>query len=198
MSDWVKAASVNPFDGRALSCASEAEPRSAMQPDLIQRVAQRYEEFHQQVYFYLLATGLSTADADEFTQETFLRLYLHLRKGGSTENIRAWLYRVARNLVTDANRGRQWETAASNHQWELWETTVADPSPDPERELLANEQSARMQRAVRGLTALQIECLHLRAEGLRYREIAELYGVTRAAITDVVRRAIERIGKELE
>ena len=121
-----------------------------------------------------------------------------MRGGGHTDNIRAWLYRVARNLVTDANRSRRWETGGSDNEWQLWEATLVDSTPDPEEELLAHELAARMQRALRGLTALQVECLHLRAEGLRYREIAEMYGVTIAAVTDVVRRAIERIGKDLE
>jgi RNA polymerase sigma-70 factor (ECF subfamily) len=197
MSDWAKVASAIPYNGQAIRCASE-EAQSADRPDLIQQVAQHYDELRNKVYFYLLASGLSAGDADEFTQETFVRLYLHLHGGGRADNTPAWLYRVARNLVTDRNRSRRWEAGASDHEWELWEATLADSSPDPEKKLLADEQSVRMQRAMRGLTALQIECLHLRAEGLRYREIAEMYRVTVAAVTDVVRRAIERIGKELE
>jgi RNA polymerase sigma-70 factor (ECF subfamily) len=199
MSDWAKLAFPNPYHGEAASCASDSEAQAAAaRPDLARQVAERYEELRDKVYFYLLASGLSAPDADEFTQETFVRLYLHMRGGARTENVRAWLYRVARNLITDASRSRRWEASASVHEWDLWETTVADLSPDPEKELLANERAAQVQRAMRGLTALQVECLHLRSEGLRYREIAELYGVTIAAVTDVVRRAIDRIGKELE
>jgi RNA polymerase sigma-70 factor (ECF subfamily) len=198
MSDWSKAAPANSFDGQAMSCGWESETRSEGQPDLVQQVAQRYEELRDKVYFYLLAMGLPECDADEFTQETFVRLYLHVRGGGHTDNVRAWVYHVARNLVKDANRSRRWEAGASDHEWGLWETTLVDSSPDPEKQLLGGEQAVRIQRAMRSLTALQVECLHLRAEGLRYREIAEMYGVTIAAVIDVVRRAIERIGRELE
>jgi RNA polymerase sigma-70 factor (ECF subfamily) len=46
------------------------------------------------------------------------------------------------------------------------------------------------------LTKLQRECLHLRADGLRYREIAELMGVSMSTVVDAVRRATVNLARE--
>jgi RNA polymerase sigma-70 factor (ECF subfamily) len=51
---------------------------------------------------------------------------------------------------------------------------------------------------VLSLTALQRECLHLRAEGLRYREIAELMGISISTVADAVRRASLKLSREFE
>jgi RNA polymerase sigma-70 factor (ECF subfamily) len=45
---------------------------------------------------YLVCSGARPADADEAVQESFLRLCRHLEKNLEVENVRAWIYQVAR------------------------------------------------------------------------------------------------------
>jgi RNA polymerase sigma-70 factor (ECF subfamily) len=52
--------------------------------------------------------------------------------------------------------------------------------------------------AVLNLTSLQRECLHLRAEGLRYREIADLMEITISTVADAVRRATVKLAREVD
>jgi len=48
------------------------------------------------------------------------------------------------------------------------------------------------------LTPLQRECLHLRAEGFRYREIASLLELSPSTVMDAVRRATLKLSREFD
>src|ERR1700758_2541447 len=56
-----------------------------------------YGELRKPLLRYLVCLGLSMDEAQDVVQEAFLSLHRHLTAGGSKENIRSWLYRVAHN-----------------------------------------------------------------------------------------------------
>jgi RNA polymerase sigma-70 factor, ECF subfamily len=67
--------------------------------------------------------------------------------------------------------------------------------PDPEQELMRGEQTRRLSQEVSLLPELQRECLRLRAEGLRYYEIAAVLGIAMTAAVDHVRHALAKLRK---
>src|SRR5258707_1245784 len=62
------------------------------------QVAQLFEQTRDDVYRYLLTLGLHPPQAQEATQEVFLRLYVTLQRKEEIRNHRAWIFRVAHNL----------------------------------------------------------------------------------------------------
>ena len=48
-----------------------------------------FDELRDPLRRYLMCAGACPADADEAVQESFLRLYQHLEKGGDRSNVRA-------------------------------------------------------------------------------------------------------------
>jgi DNA-directed RNA polymerase specialized sigma24 family protein len=54
-----------------------------------------YRELRRPLLRYLVCLGLSSDEAQDVVQDTFLSLQHHVAAGGSQENIRSWLYRVA-------------------------------------------------------------------------------------------------------
>ena len=56
-----------------------------------------YGELRKPLLRYLVCLGLSVDEAQDVVQEAFLSLHRHLTAGGSKENIRSWLFRVAHN-----------------------------------------------------------------------------------------------------
>src|SRR5579863_3326059 len=60
-------------------------------------VTSLYEEARDDVFRYLLTLGIRPAQAQEATQEVFLRLFASLQKGEQIDNPRAWIFRVAHN-----------------------------------------------------------------------------------------------------
>ena len=134
--------------------------------------------------------------AEEIAQEAFLRLHSVRRDGLQVKDVRAWVFRVARNLWIDHQRERQryWTTQTDDRG-------AADPpsdsAPDPEQQVLQRERIRLIESEVRRLPELQRECMHLKAQGLRYHEIAAALDISMATAVDCVRRAIKRIGRRL-
>jgi RNA polymerase sigma-70 factor (ECF subfamily) len=158
---------------------------------LEQEVARLFDELRNPVLRYLLRLGLPAADGDEVVQEVFLALFQHLRQGKSNRNLRGWVFRVAHNLGLKRRYSagsRRMVTAGASGAAERH-----DPAPNPE-ELMANRQ--RQQRLLAVVSALPEHdrcCLHLRAEGLRYREIAEVLGISLGAVSLSLQRSFARL-----
>ena len=56
-----------------------------------------FRELRKPLLRYLACLGLSSDEAQDVVQDAFLSLHRHLSAGGSQENIRSWLFRVAHN-----------------------------------------------------------------------------------------------------
>lgn len=165
-------------------------------PKLKERVTQMFDELREPVYRYLVCRGASPAEADDVIQETFLRLYQHLNAGGKEDNLRAWVFRVAHNIsVNDVKRYNHLFSVAPPGFAGL-EISQVDPTPGPEDLLLRKEEMARVHAAMSSLSEQQKQCLYLRAEGFRYREIAEVLGVTMSTVAESLRRAIKKLIRE--
>ena len=164
---------------------------------LSERVHSLFEQLRVPVFRYVMRKTKDSGRAEEITQETFLRLFRYLKEERPVDNPKAWLFTVANNLAIDASRG-------DSHIQDLDETTwnrIEDKrlrAADPEQLTLHRERLERLRLVVLNLTALQRECLHLRAEGLRYREIADLMNISVSTVADAVRRATLKLSREFE
>jgi hypothetical protein len=83
-----------------LELSFTAGNRSALR----QKVTQVFELLRDPVYRYLFRVLDNRDEAEDLTQEVFLRLYAHLQKGNPVANVRAWVFRVAHNLAIDQQR----------------------------------------------------------------------------------------------
>lgn len=156
--------------------------------DEVERI---YHETRGAICSYLLCLGLPAAQAQEVTQEVYLRLYQTMRKGQEIENIRAWLFRVAHNQGLKV-RSREKSFRMLHPDWERF------PQPEtesPERQLLHRERISRVASALKSLSPQQRNCLYLRSEGLRYREIAEIMGVSLSTVNEFLRRGISHLAE---
>jgi len=162
--------------------------------ELAQRVEQLYQDLYDAVYRYLMLTGSNPVDANEYTQEAFLRLFKSLKAGQNIEKPRNWLISVAHNARLHEARKESRNARLFETQFDLTDLQI-DPSLSPEAALLEQQRLDRVRSAMSRLTQRQSEYLNLRAEGLKLREIADLYGVAVQAVADACARAIERLGK---
>ncbi|MGE0131712.1 MAG: RNA polymerase sigma factor [Blastocatellales bacterium] len=147
---------------------------------------------------YLIKLLGSPAEAEDVTQEAFLRLYSHLQCGKPVPNARAWLFRVAHNLAVDRQRNEHRAEPLSADGWRQLGEQMADPAPQPEETALEREKMARMQAALARLSPQERHCLYLRMEGLRYREIAEVLGVQTPTVVTFLTRGIKKLTKDLQ
>jgi RNA polymerase sigma-70 factor, ECF subfamily len=162
---------------------------------LEERITQLFVELREPLYRYLLCVSVSPTEADEIVQETFFRLYRHVHAGGREDNLRGWVFRVAHNISINEFKGRKrFVSSASEDLAELG--AVVDPRRGPEELLLRKEKMARVHAAISALSEQQKQCLYLRAEGFRYREIAEILEVTISTVVESLRRAIKKLVTE--
>jgi RNA polymerase sigma-70 factor, ECF subfamily len=151
-----------------------------------------FEEMRQPLLRYLAGLGLPAEEAKDAVQDAFLSLHRHLTAGGSRENIRSWLFRVAHN------RARNWQKSYAQRMGEPLDPVFDAASQDatPEQVAVTEEKFRRLDQAVRALAEQERECLMLRAEGLRYREIGEVMGVPTSTVAGTVERAIKKLAEK--
>jgi RNA polymerase sigma-70 factor (ECF subfamily) len=125
-------------------------------------------------------------------QDAFLALHRHLTSGGSQQNIRSWLFRVAHN---DARNHQQSYDRRFGNQLDPDLDSIANEAT-PEQVVLEKEKHRRLGRAIRLLTESERECLLLRAGGLRYREIGEVLAIPTSTVADTVERAIKKLAEK--
>jgi RNA polymerase sigma-70 factor (ECF subfamily) len=164
-----------------------------LQPSEIENaVLTLFEQYRDPILRYTLSFGISVHDAEEVTQEVFLSLFRHLQLGRSRKNLRGWIFRVAHNLALKQRYANQklcdtigpGDGIAEQHR---------DPAPNPEEHLSSSQRRQRLLAVLRALPETDQSCLRLRAEGLRYREIATVLGISLGSVSTSLTRSIARL-----
>jgi len=158
-------------------------------------VIQLFDELRSRLLRYLLAFGLPAQDGEEVIQEVFLALFQHLQRGKSRQNLRGWIFRVAHNLGLKRRLASRREPASVFASEEGLASDRADPAENPEEQLLRSQRQNRLQAVLRALPEQDQWCLTLRAEGLRYREIAEVLDISLASVSASLGRSLARLSR---
>ena len=149
-----------------------------------------FDQFRDPLLRYLLSFGLTIADGEEIVQEVFLALFQHLQRGKSRANLRGWVFRVAHNLALkrryQARRSLEVLKQEEAGEWAI------DPAPSPEAQTLNGQYQRRLQAVLHALPEQARQCLSLRAEGLRYREIAQTLGMSLGAVSLCLAQSLAR------
>ena len=151
-----------------------------------------FQELRTPLLRYLVCLGLTHDEAQDVIQDAFLSLHRHMSSGGSAEDTRAWLFRVAHNQAR--NRQLSYERRNGAPLDSLVDAPLDAASP--EQAILEKEKFRRLGSAIRTLAPSERECLLLRASGLRYREIGEVLGVATSTVADTVERAIRKLAEK--
>jgi RNA polymerase sigma-70 factor (ECF subfamily) len=124
------------------------------------------------------------AEAEDVTQETFLRLWTKARDYDRVARLTTWLYRIAHNLAVDRLRARG--------RLENLEDPDVEPAPDSARapELLESKQRAEsLAAALDALPPRQASALTLvHLQGMSGAEAAEVLGLSAEALESLLSR----------
>jgi RNA polymerase sigma-70 factor, ECF subfamily len=176
---------------QALPILLRPEPASPA-AELEQEVVLLFEAHRSRLLAYVLAFGLSGHDGEEVIQEVFLSLFRHLQMGRSRSNLRGWIFRVAHNLALKQRQANQrWRDPLELEAG--WPETHRDPAPDPEQQAVSAQRQQRLSSVVSALPEQDQWCLSLRAEGLRYREIAQVLGISLGSVSISLTRSMARL-----
>jgi RNA polymerase sigma-70 factor (ECF subfamily) len=173
--------------------ALPSNARTGSKPSEIEcEVIDLFEQFRNPLLRYVISRGLSVHDGEEIIQEVFMALFRHLQMGKSRRNLRGWVFRVAHNLALKQHLVNR-RTHATLDSDEAVARRQQDTSPNPEEQASSSQRLQRMQAVLRALPEQDRCCLSLRAEGLRYREIAAALGISLGAVSIALTRALARI-----
>lgn len=145
--------------------------------------ARLYREWHAVLLRYGQSLGLRPADAEDVAQEGFLKLFRHLYEGKPRENLRGWLFRV---VYRDALKRVGRQPLALKDE-------AADERLNPEERRMAAEKKSRVLRVVNALSEQDRACLLLRAQGLRYRDIAARLDMSLGSVANSLARSLAKL-----
>ena len=124
--------------------------------------------------------------AEDIAQEGFIRFYQARSQGEDIAQPKAWLFRVAHNLLIDYGRKKR-PDLLDEEGWLRVEGRLQRPPV----ELEARVELASLPWYK--LTSAEMECLRLRSEGLKFREIAEVLDLSISTIVSYIARAVKKL-----
>jgi RNA polymerase sigma-70 factor, ECF subfamily len=153
-----------------------------------------FDELRDRLLAYLLCLGVTMHDGEEIVQESFLLLFRHLQCGKSRENLRGWLFRVARNLALKLHRDQSgmrntvpFDEGLAGMQGQV--------NVDPEQQAYNRQRQKQLWAVVKALPEQDQICLFLRADGLRYREIGNTLGMSLGSVAASLARSLGKLAR---
>lgn len=134
-------------------------------------------------------------DADDLSQEVFLKVFAQARRYRGQGRFRSWLFRIAGNLARSHLRRR------SLLRWLSFEPRAHDPASDdlgPAGQFERQQVQAAVQKVILELPHRQRQALLLRRfQEMSYEEIAATMGISLPAVESLLQRAMRTLRQRL-
>jgi RNA polymerase sigma-70 factor (ECF subfamily) len=151
---------------------------------------QLIETYQKRVYQVIRRMVLIHEDADDLTQNTFIKAYRYLDKFEGNSSVFTWLYRIATNeaLTFLEKKKKRSFFSLDDHQEKL-ESYLDHPG-----NLSGDQIQARLQKAILKLPEKQRLVFHLKyQEELTYEQMAEITGTSTGALKASYHHAVKKI-----
>lgn len=136
----------------------------------------------QAVYSYILYVVRNRDMAEDIFQETFIKAIVTIKQGRYTESgkFRAWINRIAHNLIIDAFRQQKSENTVSNEEYEYDLFNNSSLSDDTVENVIIKKQVLNdVKKLIEFLPETQREVLHMRYyKNMSFKEISDVTGVS--------------------
>lgn len=144
----------------------------------------------------------NTMDAEDVTQEVFIRAYRRLPDFRFESEFFTWLYRIAVNCTISARRRRLRNRHASIDHGETatgsFEQRLKDPGHEPDKQMIQQEIRETVEKQLDKLPVMQRVVFFLRfMEDLKIRDIAEITGSSEGAVKNSLFRSTRKMRKHL-
>ena len=164
-------------------------------------VARAYPTIYRHAYRLLR----NKSDAEEVTQDAFLRAWKHFDSFDGVRRFENWMLRIVTNLIIDRRRRRRFLTCSLDADITLNDSGDAgrwdppDPNSDPAREVLDHTIDPAIERALGELsTTFRNVLVMADVEDCSYSEIAEVMNCPIGTVRSRLRRARLQMRRKLE
>lgn len=165
--------------------------------DAFARLLERYERL---VYHHALRMAGSVEDAEDLTQEVFLKAWMGLPSFQGDSSFSTWLYRLTNNACIDflrREKKRRGDISLDAGERDTC-AQMPDPAPSPQTELEGDELRRAVQTGLGQLTADHRQVLVLREiDGLSYEEIGQILNLNPGTVKSRIARARLALAKFL-
>lgn len=154
-----------------------------------------YDQYIKKIYRFIFVKVESQEVAQDLCSETFLKCWEYYKDNpAKIENISAFLYRVARNLVTDHYRARGKAQIVSPEF-----VAIADPEPGLEEKAIFNSDLNNVKVSLASLKdEYQNAIVWYYIDDLPIKEVAGLMNKTEDAARVTIHRALKALKGKIE
>ena len=167
-------------------------------PDLLDRLI---EQFQYRLFRYLLYITGNKERAEDFFQETWIRVLERGHQYDGKSKFEAWLFAIARHLVIDWQRSKKPQSLDSltdpeqDHRLQL----VNGTEPSPLHQVLSHETEENVQASLQRIPAIYREVLVLRfQEGLQIEEMAGVLSIPVSTVKSRLYRGLDALRSTLQ
>jgi len=151
-----------------------------------------YDQFVDKIYRFIFLRVNSEEIAKDLTSETFTKVW-HAFQNSEIKNLKAFLYKTARNLTTDFYR----EKAKISHASLENLPPIADPKRNPQEKVIFEEKMEKIRKSLNNLREDYRQVIILRyIDGLSIKEISEIMERSPGAVRVLIHRALESLKRE--
>ena len=153
---------------------------------------QAYDEFVDAIFRHIYFRIFNRDLAKDLTQETFARTWQYLSRGKEVSNIKAFLYKVANNLVIDEYRRRK------EFSLDALQSKGFDVENHDAEQIVHDVENSHILRAVRKLSKDHRDIIIMRyVNDLSIKEIAKVIGQSENVVSVRLNRGLKEVRKLL-
>ncbi len=177
--------------GEALKLAQRALAQQELEEDVLEAAVREHARLVYRIAYSVLR---NPADAEDATQEIFLRVLRYGRRMAAIHDQKAWLARIAWRVAVERRKSMAKAAVGTEEAGE----SLVSPGNGADRLLLERERSAVLEQLISALPSQLRDPLVLSTlEEIAPREVASMLGISEAAVRSRAFRAREILRERL-
>jgi RNA polymerase sigma-70 factor (ECF subfamily) len=167
-------------------------------PDLLDRLIEQYQY---RLFRYLTYVTGNKERAEDFFQETWIRVLERGHQYDGKSKFEAWLFAIARHLVIDWQRSKKPQSldTLTDPEQEHPKQFANETDPSPLLQVLSQESEENVQASLQKIPAIYREVLVLRfQEELQIDEMAGVLSVPLSTVKSRLYRGLEALRTQLQ
>ena len=156
-----------------------------------------FMHYYRKLFCFVSSYVRSREEAEEIVSDVFVAVWNNRSELSKVQNLTSWLYTIARNKAVSHTRKQP--SIPNGTTIDTAEYLMVDLYDNPETKLIGTELLDEFDRAVEALPAKTRQTFKLvRIHGLRYREAADVLGVTEKTIEAHMTSAVKKIRETIQ
>ena len=146
------------------------------------------------IYNFIFSYVQNQQDAEDLTQETFLKMWRNLKKFKKEKNFENWLFTIAKNTCFDFLRKKRKNLILNAENLEI----VADLAPSLLEKMEKESLLEKLKKEIENLPFKMKEVINLHYNfNLNFREISEILGEPMNTVKSRHKRAISKLKRSI-